>query len=144
MQTFFEIIGSGSDSCSLFYLDHKKPITWHDLRRRGSVADAMTFPLVLFRYLLCSLCFSYALFFRESKCKVNEVILTCRIGKSKSCFCDLLPDPAINAFLLLLFILYLGLQSRKALGSVQMDVLWFGIRCYHLIPHHFSKYICRA
>ncbi len=47
-------------------------------------------------------------------------------------FCLIL---AINAFLLLLFILYLGLQSRKALGSVQMDVLWFGIRCYHLDPH---------
>lgn len=33
MQTIFQITGSSSGNCSLFYLDHKKTITWHDLRR---------------------------------------------------------------------------------------------------------------
>lgn len=106
------------------------------ISEEGSVADAMTFPLVFIPVsFVFFMFFSYALFSRESKSKVNEVILTCRNGKVRSCFCDLGLILAINAFLLLLFILYLGLQSRKALGSVQMDVLWFGIRCYliHII-----------
>ncbi len=106
------------------------------ISEEGSVADAMTFPLVFIPVsFVFFMFFSYALFSRESKSKVNEVILTCRNGKVRSCFCDLCLILAINAFLLLLFILYLGLQSRKALGSVHMDVLWFGIRCYliHII-----------
>ena len=106
------------------------------ISEKGSVADAMTFPLVFIPVsFVFFMFFSYALFSRGSKNKVNEVILTCRNGKVRSCFCDLCLILAINAFLLLLFILYLGLQSRKALGSVQMDVLWFGIRCYliHII-----------
>ena len=106
------------------------------ISEEGSVANAMTFPLVFIPVsFVFFMFFSYALFSRESKSKVNEVILTCRNGKVRSCFCDLCLILAINAFLLLLFILYLGLQSKKALGSVQMDVLWFGIRCYliHII-----------
>lgn len=106
------------------------------ISEEGSVADAMTFPLVFIPVsFVFFMFFSYALFSRESKSKVNEVILTCRNGKVRSYFCDLCLILAINAFLLLLFILYLGLQSGKALGSVQMDVLWFGIRCYliHII-----------
>lgn len=106
------------------------------ISEEGSVADAMTFPLVFIPVsFVFFMFFSYALFSRESKSKVNEIILTCRNGKVRSCFCDLCLILSINAFLLLLFILYLGLQSGKALGSVQMDVLWFGIRCYliHII-----------
>lgn len=131
----FQITSSGSGNCSLFYLDHKKTITWHDLRR-GLRRGCDDLPSGFYSGIFCVLyVFSYALFSRESKNKVNEVILTCRNGKVRSCFCDLCLILAINAFLLLLFILYLGLQSRKALGSVQMDVLWFGIRCYliHII-----------
>ena len=94
------------------------------ISEEGSVADAMTFPLVFIPVsFVFFLFFSYALFSREGKSKVNEVILTCSLILF------------INAFLLLLFILFLGLQCDKALGSVQMDVLWFGIRCYliHII-----------
>lgn len=101
-----------------------------------SVANAMTFPLVFIPVsFVFFMFFSYALFSRESKSNVNEVILTCRNGKVRSSFCDLCLILAINAFLLLLFILYLGLQCDKALNSVQTDVLWFGIRCYliHII-----------
>lgn len=35
------------------------------ISEEGSVADAMTFPLVLFRYLLCFLCFFPMRFFPE-------------------------------------------------------------------------------
>ena len=56
----------------------------------GSVADAMTFPLVFIPVsFVFFMFFSYALFSREGKSKVNEVILTCRNGKVRSCFCDL-------------------------------------------------------
>ncbi len=106
------------------------------ISEEGSVADAMTFPLVFIPVsFVFFMFFSYALFSREGKSKVNEVILTCRNGKVRSCFCDLCLILFINAFILLLFILFLGLQCDKALGSVQMDVLWFGIRCYliHII-----------
>ncbi len=60
MQTFFEIIGSGSDSCSLFYLDHKKAITWHDLRRglrRGCddlPSGFIPVSFVFFMFFLCA------------------------------------------------------------------------------------------
>lgn len=106
------------------------------ISEEGSVANAMTFPLIFIPVsFVFFMFFSYALFSRESKSKVNEVILTCRNGKVRSSFCDLCLILAINAFLLLLFILYLGLQCDKALNSVQTDVLWFGIRCYliHII-----------
>lgn len=111
------------------------------ISEEGSVADAMTFPLVFIPVsFVFFMFFSYALFSRESKSKVNEVILTCRNGKIRSCFCDLCLIFFINAFLLFLFTLFLGLQCGKALGSVQMDVLWFGIRCYliHIILVNIS------
>lgn len=106
------------------------------ISEKGSVANAMTFPLVFIPVSFVFFMFlSYALFSREGKNRVNEVILTCRNGKLRSCICDFCLILFINAFLLLLFTLYLGLQCDKALDSVQMDVLWFGIRCYliHII-----------
>ncbi len=100
---------------------------------RGDIAAAITFPLVFIPVsFVFFIFFSYALFSRDGKSKVNEVILTCKNGKLKSCFCDFCLILFINVFLLLLCVLYLALQCNKALGSVSMDVLWFGIRCYLL------------
>ena len=106
------------------------------ISEKGDVANSMTYPLVFIPVSFVFFIFlSYAFFSGEGKSKVNEVILTCRNGKLRSCFCNLCLILSFNAFLLLLFILYLGLQCAKALDSVPMDVLWFGVRCYliHII-----------
>lgn len=103
---------------------------------KGDVASAITFPLVFIPVsFVFFMFFSYALFSKDGKSKIDETILTCKNGKLRSCFCDFCLILCVNVILLLLFILYLGLQCSKALGSVPMDVLWFGIRCYliHII-----------
>lgn len=102
----------------------------------GDIAGAITFPLVFIPVsFVFFMFFSHALFSKDGKSKIDEIILTCKNGKLRSCFCDFCLILCINVVLLLLFILYLGLQCSKALGSVQMDVLWFGIHCYliHII-----------
>ena len=106
------------------------------ISEKGDVANSMTYPLVFIPVSFVFFIFlSYAFFSGEEKSKVDEVILTCRNGKLRSCFCNLCLIFSFNVFLLLLFVLYLGLQCAKALGSVPMDVIWFGVRCYliHII-----------
>lgn len=106
------------------------------MSEKGDVANSMTYPLVFIPISFVFFMFlSYAFFSGEGKSKVDEVILTCRNGKLRSCFCNFCLILFFNVFLLLLFILYLGLQCAKALESVPMDVVWFGVRCYliHII-----------
>ena len=106
------------------------------ISEKGDVANSMTYPLVFIPVSFVFFIFlSYAFISGEEKSKVDEVILTCRNGKLRSCFCNLCLIFSFNVFLLLLFVLYLGLQCAKALGSVPMDVIWFGVCCYliHII-----------
>lgn len=106
------------------------------ISEKGDVANSMTYPLVFIPVSFVFYIFlSYAFFSDEGKSKVDEVILTCRNGKLRSSFCNLCLILSFNVFLLLLFVLYLGLQCAKALESVPMDVIWFGVRCYliHII-----------